>query len=112
MQHLKVELSPNHNVIILTVASKDPSTPIVSRVFAPAVDITEDPVTGSAHCILGPYWQKKLDVPIGKAMAARQVSPRGGDLEVLWDVHQGRCKIRGSVTLIASGKLRSPKGHD
>lgn len=51
----------------------------VSRYFAPAVGIPEDPVTGSAHCALTPYWQAKL----GKApLLAHQVSPRGGVLKV------------------------------
>lgn len=49
----------------------------VSRFFAPAVGIPEDPVTGGAHCVLIPYWAKRL----GKtAMAARQISARGGDV--------------------------------
>jgi predicted PhzF superfamily epimerase YddE/YHI9 len=49
----------------------------VSRFFAPDKGVPEDPVTGSAHCALTPYWAKRL----GKTtMKARQASPRGGDL--------------------------------
>jgi predicted PhzF superfamily epimerase YddE/YHI9 len=51
----------------------------VSRFFAPAVGIDEDPVTGSAHCCLGPYWGEKL----GKSeMVAVQASKRGGTVRV------------------------------
>jgi PhzF family phenazine biosynthesis protein len=50
----------------------------VSRFFAPDKGVPEDPVTGSAHCIIAPYWAKRL----GKSsMKARQVSPRGGDVD-------------------------------
>lgn len=49
----------------------------VSRFFAPKIGITEDPVTGAAHCKLAPYWARKL----GKnTLSARQVSNRGGNL--------------------------------
>ena len=50
-----------------------------SRAFAPCVGVDEDPVCGSAHCALGPYWQSKL----GKSkFLARVASPRGGDVRV------------------------------
>lgn len=49
----------------------------VSRFFAPADGINEDPVTGSAHCILTPYWSKRLKKP---KLRARQISARGGEL--------------------------------
>src|SRR5262245_38447828 len=64
----------------------------VSRFFAPGVGIDEDPVTGSAHCVLTPYWAKAL----GKsALDARQISARGGVL---------RCTLRGERVDIA-GKV-------
>ncbi len=51
----------------------------VSRFFAPAVGVNEDPVTGSSHCTLGPFWSKRL----GKSdLYAYQASPRGGTLRV------------------------------
>lgn len=69
----------------------------VSRFFAPAVGIPEDPVTGSAHCTLTPYWSARL----GKlALHARQVSDRGGELH---------CKHRGDRVVLkgrAVGYLR------
>jgi predicted PhzF superfamily epimerase YddE/YHI9 len=46
--------------IMVTALSDSKEYDFVSRFFAPAVGINEDPVTGSAHCCLGPYWQKRL----------------------------------------------------
>jgi len=61
--------------IIVTAPGDDYD--FVSRFFAPAIGIDEDPVTGSAHCTLIPYWADRL----GKTeLHARQVSARGGDL--------------------------------
>jgi len=63
----------------------------VSRYFAPHAGIPEDPVTGSAHCTLVPYWAERL----GKAtLHARQISPRGGELF---------CELRGDRVVIAGG---------
>lgn len=72
----------------------------VSRFFAPAGGIAEDPVTGSAHCTLIPYWAKRL----GKErMEARQVSARGGSLscELVGD----RVKIAGKAVLYLEGAI-------
>lgn len=70
----------------------------VSRFFAPAQGVPEDPVTGSAHCTLVPYWAKRL----GKAkLHARQVSPRGGELY---------CEQRGERVLIAGRAVRFLEG--
>lgn len=59
------------------VTAKGDAVDFVSRFFAPAVGIPEDPVTGSAHCVLIPYWSRKLGK---KALHALQVSARGGEL--------------------------------
>jgi PhzF family phenazine biosynthesis protein len=70
----------------------------VSRFFAPAQGIPEDPVTGSAHCTLIPYWAARL----GKAkLFARQVSPRGGEI---W------CEDRGSRVTIAGQAFKYLEG--
>jgi len=62
---------------VIVTAPGSAGTDFVSRFFAPADGIPEDPVTGSAHCTLIPYWSKRL----GKTrMTARQVSARGGEL--------------------------------
>ena len=72
----------------------------VSRFFAPKYDIPEDPVTGSAHCMLTPYWAERL----GKnPLRARQISPRGGDLtcELLGD----RVRISGRASEYMRGEI-------
>ncbi len=73
----------------------------VSRFFAPAVGIDEDPVTGSAHCALTPYWAARL----GKTrMRARQISARGGDLEVA--MVDNRVHIAGHCAAYLAGFIR------
>ena len=64
---------------IVTARATDPHFDFVSRFFAPAVGVSEDPVTGSAHCCLTPYWADKLGK---KEMNAFQASARGGILRV------------------------------
>jgi PhzF family phenazine biosynthesis protein len=63
---------------LIATAPGDGGFDFVSRFFAPDKGVPEDPVTGSAHCSLTPYWSKRLGK---KHLKARQVSPRGGDLE-------------------------------
>lgn len=71
-----------------------PGDDFVSRFFAPSLGIDEDPVTGSAHCSLIPFWSARL----GKTrMHARQVSARGGELE---------CELRGDRVSIAGRAVR------
>ena len=65
--------------VIVTSPSDQPEYDYVCRYFDPGEGIDEDPVTGSAHCCLGPYWKKIL---VKDTMAARQLSPRGGFLHV------------------------------
>lgn len=62
---------------LIVTAPGDEGYDFVSRFFAPDKGVPEDPVTGSAHCALTPYWAKRLGK---KTLKARQVSPRGGDL--------------------------------
>lgn len=65
---------------LIVTAPGDKGTDFVSRFFAPAYGIDEDPVTGSAHCSLATYWHKRL----GKNhFIAKQLSARGGDIEVM-----------------------------
>ena len=72
----------------------------VSRFFAPAKGIPEDPVTGSAHCTLIPYWAKEL----GKtSFRARQISPRGGEL--LCKLFEDRVEIAGHAALFLRGQI-------
>jgi predicted PhzF superfamily epimerase YddE/YHI9 len=73
------------------VTAKGQSADAVSRCFYPGAGIPEDPVTGSAHCNIVPYWSDKL----GKTkLFFKQLSPRGGDL---------RCELKGDRVLM-SGK--------
>ncbi len=81
--------------VIVTAAGDDPEVDFVSRFFAPAVGVNEDPVTGSAHCCLTPYWADKL----GKStMAARQLSTRGGGMYV--ELHGERVRLRGQAVTV------------
>ena len=75
----------------------------MSRFFAPAVGVPEDPVTGSAHCTLVPYWSKRL----GKtSLFARQVSARGGEL---WCEDRGeRVTIAGRCAKYLEGTIELP----
>jgi PhzF family phenazine biosynthesis protein len=72
----------------------------VSRYFAPAIGINEDPVTGSTHCSLIPYWSQRLDK---SSLTAYQCSARGGEL--FCRLEGERVKIGGNATLVASGTL-------
>ena len=70
----------------------------VSRYFAPAAGIDEDPVTGSAHCTLTPYWSRRL----GKTkLSARQISRRGGELSV--ELRGDRVMISGRAVPFMEG---------
>jgi PhzF family phenazine biosynthesis protein len=84
----------------VVVTAPGESVDFVSRFFAPAVGIPEDPVTGSAHCILIPFWAKKL----GKSrMTAKQVSARGGDL--VCENKDDRVVIGGQARLFMEGRI-------
>ncbi|MCM8738026.1 PhzF family phenazine biosynthesis protein [Azospirillum sp. A1-3] len=72
----------------------------VSRLFAPAQGIPEDPVTGSTHCMLTPYWAERLGKSV---LTARQVSARGGDL--LCELAGDRVKIGGQAVLYLEGSI-------
>jgi PhzF family phenazine biosynthesis protein len=73
----------------------------VSRFFAPRVGVPEDPVTGSAHCMLAPYWAERL----GRTdLVAYQASARGGEVAV--SVHDDRVILRGSAVTVLDGTLR------
>jgi predicted PhzF superfamily epimerase YddE/YHI9 len=88
--------------IIVTCKSNHPEIDFVSRCFYPAVGVNEDPVTGSAHCCLGPYWQKKLDKC---EMNAQQLSKRGGFLKL--SVFENRILISGQAVTTLIGKLNT-----
>lgn len=81
--------------VIVTSKSESPEYDIVSRYFAPSVGINEDPVTGSAHCTLGPYWTNVLNK---NPIKAYQASARGGEVGV--EVVGDRVKLVGQAITV------------
>lgn len=86
--------------VIVTALSDSREYDFVSRFFAPAVGINEDPVTGSAHCCLGPYWQKRLKKD---SFTAYQASSRGGVIRVR--VRGERVLLGGQAVIVMRGEL-------
>ena len=86
--------------LILTGPSDLPGVDFVSRFFAPAVGVPEDPVTGSAHCTLAVHWRPRL----GKGrLVGRQVGPRGG--EVVMEPSGDRVRLSGTAVTVWNGEL-------
>jgi PhzF family phenazine biosynthesis protein len=86
--------------VIVTSPSRSGEYDFVSRFFAPHVGVNEDPVTGSAHCCLAPYWATRL----GRAeMVGYQASSRGGIVRVRVD--KDRVDLGGQAVTILQGKL-------
>lgn len=78
-----------------------PDVDFVSRFFAPRYGIPEDPVTGSAHCMLTPYWADRLGK---RQLSARQISARGGAVRcTLTD--EGRVRLAGRAVLYMEGRI-------
>jgi PhzF family phenazine biosynthesis protein len=86
--------------VIVTAPASRPGADFVSRFFAPAVGIAEDPVTGSAHCTLGPYWAGRLGRP---DLTGYQASARGGTVKVRVD--GDRVLLAGRAVTVFSGEL-------
>jgi predicted PhzF superfamily epimerase YddE/YHI9 len=80
------------------VTAKGRDVDFVSRFFAPRYGINEDPVTGSAHCALTPYWADKLNK---KKLSARQVSQRTGYIE---------CELKGSRVFLSGKAVKYMEG--
>jgi PhzF family phenazine biosynthesis protein len=102
------ELQPNFTLlqqvktrgVIVTSRSSTEKFDFLSRCFFPAVGVPEDPVTGSAHCCLGPYWETKL----GKSLLiAYQASKRGGVVKV--EVNHDRVGLSGQAVTVWKGEL-------
>ena len=86
--------------VIVTSRSATPDWDFVSRFFAPAAGVDEDPVTGSAHCCLAPFWSRRLNKT---SFLARQISPRGGELKV--DLAGDRVRLRGQAVTVLRAEL-------
>jgi predicted PhzF superfamily epimerase YddE/YHI9 len=86
--------------VIVTSPSADSQFDFVSRAFFPRLGVDEDPVCGSAHCCLGPFWQLRM----GKNnFMAYQASARGGVVKVR--VEKDRAFLGGKAVIVARGEL-------
>jgi PhzF family phenazine biosynthesis protein len=101
-----LDINPNFSKLLeidahgFIVTAKGDSSDFVSRFFAPEVGVFEDPVTGSSHCNLIPFWAEKL----GKTkLLARQISARGGEL--FCEIKGDRVKIGGNSVLYLKGEI-------
>lgn len=104
VRNLKPDLAllkeiPVRGVIVTSIATSQ-RYDFVSRFFAPAIGINEDPVTGSAHCCLGPFWKERLNKD---EFVAWQVSSRGGVIRVR--VSEKRVFLGGEAVTIMRGEL-------
>ncbi len=88
--------------IIVTSRATTSGYDFVSRFFAPRAGVPEDPVTGSAHCALTPFWSERLDRP---EMTAYQASPRGGVIRVR--LAGDRVILAGQAVTVLRGELLS-----
>ena len=99
------EIKPNFMIlsqfanrgVIITAPGEE--VDIVSRFFAPKLNVPEDPVTGSAHCMLVPYWACRLRKT---TLLARQISSRGGEL---------LCTLNGDRVLMSGRVVQYMRGH-
>lgn len=101
-QNLLAQVENTRGIIATAPGFKDSEGDIdfVSRAFYPRLGIPEDPVTGSAHCVLTPYWAARL----GKMrLRARQISARGGDL--ICELRDERVEITGQAVLYLKGEI-------
>jgi PhzF family phenazine biosynthesis protein len=86
--------------LMVTACSSSAEYDFVSRYFAPSVGVDEDPVTGSAHCCLGPFWGERL----GKGLlVAYQASARGGVIRI--ELDRDRVRLRGRAVTVIRGTL-------
>jgi PhzF family phenazine biosynthesis protein len=98
--HPNFALLQNLHPYVVAVTARGDEVDFVSRYFAPSYGIPEDPVTGSAHCILAPYWAKRL---CKSELHARQLSERGGEL---WcEVAGDRVYLKGKAVVTLEGAL-------
>ena len=86
--------------IIVSAPSDDPRFDFISRFFAPAMGVDEDPVCGSAHCCLTPYWGTRLQKT---TLNAYQASARGGVLKLRWE--GDRVILGGRAVMVSRGEL-------
>jgi len=89
--------------VMVTAPSDEPDADFVSRFFAPSVGVQEDPVTGSAHTVLGPYWAGEF----GRTeLTGRQLSARGGSIGIR--LHGDRVELTGRAVVMLDGQFTEP----
>nr|KJB23122.1 hypothetical protein B456_004G082200 [Gossypium raimondii] len=93
---------PGRGLIVSGAAPPDSEFDFISRFFCPKYGINEDPVCGSAHCALAPYWSQKL----GKLdFVAHAASPRGGIVKIHLDEQNHRVLLRGKAVMVMEGSV-------
>ncbi|KAH6818855.1 Phenazine biosynthesis PhzC/PhzF protein [Perilla frutescens var. frutescens] len=98
----EIKKCPGRGLIVTGLAPTGSGFDFISRFFCPKMGINEDPVCGSAHCALVPYWSKKL----GKNdFIAYQASPRSGILNLHLDEKNQRVLLRGKAIAVMEGSL-------
>jgi len=104
IEHLEInrsifdEININPGGVIVTAPGEN--CDFVSRYFTPQATILEDPVTGSAHCTLAPYWSRRLKK---ETLEAKQLSARGG--EITCTINEGRVIISGNAVTYSKSDL-------
>ncbi|GLT54514.1 hypothetical protein SLA2020_277060 [Shorea laevis] len=97
-----IKKCPGKGLIISAAAPPGSGFDFYSRYFCPKLGINEDPVCGSAHCALAPYWSKKL----GKCdFVANAASPRGGVVDIHLDEQNQRVLLQGKAVTVMQGSL-------
>ncbi|GAB2299237.1 hypothetical protein Dimus_033308 [Dionaea muscipula] len=98
----KIQKCPGRGIIISGEAPPESGFDFFSRFFCPKIGINEDPVCGSAHCALAPYWSKRLNKCDFVAYAA---SRRGGVVKLHLDEENNRVKLQGIAVTIMEGSI-------
>ena len=88
---------------VIVAPSSIPGITFESRMFAPRAGVPEDPVCGTAHALATPYWMATRE--LSGVVNAKQVSARGGDLKIQFDVVEQRIKLAGQVKTVSQGVL-------
>ncbi|KAI3468993.1 hypothetical protein Pfo_025656 [Paulownia fortunei] len=98
----EIQKCPGRGIIITGLAPRGSGFDFFTRFFCPKLGVNEDPVCGSAHCALAPYWSKKL----GKCdLMAYQASPRSGVLNLHLDEKNQRVLLRGKAIAVMEGSV-------
>jgi PhzF family phenazine biosynthesis protein len=92
--------------VIVTSLAED-EVDFVSRFFAPGAGIPEDPVTGSAHCTLGPYWESVLNKPAGTSLVGMQIGPKRQGTVRVRSVDERTVEIMGHSVIVSRTQLYS-----